>query len=411
MIDLAWKQSIRPILLRHYPHLTEAQLREAHAYAYGGCVIQDLGYYPFGNVFFSDLTHYVRAGDFVSSLLRNAHNANELAFAIGALSHYVGDTIGHARAVNQSVAVEFPGLEKKYGPVVNYAEGEHQHVRTEFAFDINQMSKHRLAPAAYLEHVGLEVSAKLIQKAVWETYGLDSRKMLGDKQTVLRSYRKSVRSLIPEVAHAEIVLHQKSFPADIPSDSFDELRNELIQAATDNDWEQYRKTPGFKTHVFAGVIFILPKVGPLSMLAIRGPQTQTEAMYIESLDESMTALRHLLTSYSTIPTNIPNRDLDTGAKVRPGGYRLTDETYAKLLATLTRPPAQPIPFSLKRDILDYYSDPSAPITTKKNERKWAAVESQLKVLAAMPTTEDPSQVLSDMDETAPAQQGTPSGGS
>ena len=90
LIDLAWNHSIRPLLLQRYPGTTEIGLREAHAYAYGGCLIQDLGYYPFGETLFSDLTHYVRSGDFVLALLRDAQSVNELAFAIGALSHYVG---------------------------------------------------------------------------------------------------------------------------------------------------------------------------------------------------------------------------------------------------------------------------------------------------------------------------------
>lgn len=83
LIDLTWKQSIVPLLLSHYPNLTTAQLNEARAYAYGGCVIQDIGYYPFGDLSYSNLTHYVRSGDFVVNLLRNAQNADELAFAVG----------------------------------------------------------------------------------------------------------------------------------------------------------------------------------------------------------------------------------------------------------------------------------------------------------------------------------------
>jgi hypothetical protein len=363
-------------------------------------VIQDLGYYPYGNAFFSDLTHYVRAGDFVASLLRNAHNANELAFAIGALSHYVGDNIGHSDAVNHSVAIEFPKLAEKYGPSVNYAEGKHQHVRTEFAFDIDQLSKRHLAPAGYLEHIGIKVPATLVQKAFWETYGLDAHKMIGDKKVVVRGYRKSVRSFVPEIARAEAVLHKESFPADPSSEASNQLQKDISLASSINGWEPYRKSAGFKTHVFAGVIFILPKVGPLSMLAIRGPQPQTEALYIDSINQSVGMLRELLASYRTIPKHVPNRDLDTGAPVKPGGYPLTDETYAQLLETLTRTPTRAIPFSLKRDILSYYSDPEAPITTKKNQKKWAALQSQLKVLTNMPTSEDPSQILDGMEMPA-----------
>lgn len=116
LIDIAWNRSIRPLLLQRFPGSTEAQLRRAHAYAYGGCAIQDMGYYPFGHAFFSDLTHYVRTGDFIDALFRNAHTVNEYAFALGALSHYIADNIGHQNAINLSTPVEFPGLEKKVWP-------------------------------------------------------------------------------------------------------------------------------------------------------------------------------------------------------------------------------------------------------------------------------------------------------
>src|SRR6202044_895710 len=248
-----------------YPTLTEAQLQEAHAYAYGGCAIQDFGYYPFGNGFFSDLTHYVRSGDFVINLLRNAHTADELAFAIGSLSHYIGDTVGHSTAVNLSVPVEFPKLEKQYGPSVNYAENPHAHVQTEFAFDINQLSKRRFAPSAYLKYVGLEVPRPLLRKAFFETYGLNLPDIIGTKETSIRIYRSGVRSFIPNIARAETILHKKNFPGDEPTTDFDDMAKELRQASDDNNWEAYRKNPGFTSHLYAGFIFILPKVGTLKM--------------------------------------------------------------------------------------------------------------------------------------------------
>src|SRR5215471_15619942 len=108
LIDLVWGDSIRPLLIQRYPRITEAELVRAHSYAYGGCTIQDLGYYPFASAFFSDLTHYVRSGDFVAALVRDASNADELAFAVGALSHYIGDVYGHSEAVNLSVGQTFP---------------------------------------------------------------------------------------------------------------------------------------------------------------------------------------------------------------------------------------------------------------------------------------------------------------
>jgi hypothetical protein len=394
IIDLAWKESIVPLLLEKYPGLTDAQLREAHAYAYGGCVIQDIGYYPFGNSFFSDLTHYVRTGDFVASLLRNAHTADELAFAIGALSHYVGDTIAHGDVVNLSVGIEFPELAMKHGPVVYYAEGKSQHVRTEFAFDVDQLTKHRVPPSAYLSHIGLNISKELIKKAFWETYGLNSTELLGRKEIALRSYRRSTRWFIPRIADGVAVLHKKSFPDDPQSPDIVRLQAEVAKASLENGWEPYRGHPGVGTHLFAGFIFIVPKFGPLSMVSIRGPQPLTELLFIQSINHSVDSLKDLLANYYTIPANVPNRDLDTGAKVRPGYYPLTDQTHAELVAKLTRTPQQPIPYSLKREILDYYSDPTAPISTKNNPQRWALLQDQLKILAAMPTSEDPPAFLS-----------------
>jgi Zinc dependent phospholipase C len=392
LIDLTWKQSIRPLLLARFPNLTEAQIKEAHAYAYGGCAIQDLGYYPFGNAFLSDLTHYVRPGDFVLSLIRNAHTADELAFAIGALSHYIGDTIGHAQAINEAVAIEFPKLGEKYGPVVTYEQGEHAHVRTEFAFDVNEISKHHFAPSAYLKHVGLAVPIPLLRLAFFQTYGIDLYQIIGHRKPLLRGYEFAVRRFLPRIAYAEVVLHRNGFPPDTSSEALDKLNKDLAQSDFENGWDQYRKKAGLGTHLLAGVIFILPRIGPLSDAAIRGPNAQTQELYVQSLNRSTAVLRHVLANFNYVTSYVPNRDLDTGAKVKPGAYRLTDETYANLLATVTRNPTQPVPSGLKQNIADYYADPAAPICTKKKPQKWASVQAELELLKTVPTTQEPPSV-------------------
>ena len=385
IIDIAWKNSIVPVILKHFPNLTDAQLNEAHAYAYGGSAIQDFGYYPFGNAFFSNLTHYVRSGDFVLSLIRNSQTADDLAFAIGALSHYIGDTIGHSYATNQAVSIEFPKLARQYGPTVNYAEGPHQHVQTEFAFDINQLSKGRFAPSHYLGHVGLEIPRPLLHTAFYETYGLNLPDIIGSKETSLRTYRRGVRSFIPDIARAETILHKKSFPTDTPSDDLTQLKTELLQISNEDNWQQYKQKPGFTSHLYAGFIYIVPKVGAMKMLSIRGPEPQTEELYIHSMSRSVRVLLLVMANYDRIDHYISNRDLDTGANVKPGGYPLTDKTYAKLLAELTKHPTRPIPIQLKHDIQAYYADPLAPITTKKNATQWAAVQANLKTLETMKT--------------------------
>ena len=386
LIDLTWKHTVKPFLSHRFPRATDAELEHAHAYAYGGCAIQDLGYYPFGHKFFSDLTHYVRSGDFIRNLFRDAKNPDELAFAIGALSHYVGDSLGHSVAVNPAVAIEFPKLEKQYGPSVAYDQNPHAHIRTEFAFDIGQISKHRLAPAAYLRYVGLKVPTALLARAFFDTYGLDFEEVLGERRPVVRGYRFAVRSFIPRIAYAETVLHRHSFQPDTPNAAFQVFQRHLAEADFEKGWNQYRKQPGIETHLLAWVIWILPKIGPLSVLAIRGPVPETEQRYLESVNASTETLQQLLQHWDTVSQSLPNRDLDTGKLVRPGQYRLTDRTYAKLLNALTKHAAKDPPEDLKQDILHYYADPEAPISTKSDPAKWARIQKQLTVLQQMPSS-------------------------
>ena len=400
LIDLTWKVSIVPLLRDRFPGITNAQLAEAHSYAYGGCAIQDIGYYPFGNGFFSDLTHYVRSGDFVDSLLRNAKSPDEVAFAIGALSHYLGDSIGHSEATNPSVASQFPSLARKFHTAaVTYEENPHDHVRVEFAFDVNEIAKRRFAPHKYLDHVGLNVATSLLAKAFFETYGLELNKTERVERTNLFGYRFSVRNFLPHIAYAETLLHRSSFPGDLPSPELAKLEADLQQAGKDNLWEQYRSHAGIGTYTLAGLITIMPPVGALADLRLRGPDEDAETRYVRSVNNAVASFRAALERlHHPVPavgppprrqTTFPNLDLDTGALVRPGSYRLTDETYAKLLKTLTAEPQRPIPIGLQEDILAYYANPSAPIFTKRHPAKWAAIQAELPMLRTMPTVAQP----------------------
>ena len=437
LIDLAWQKSIVPLLLSHYPNLTPAGLDQARAYAYGGCVIQDIGYYPFGDLSFSNLTHYVRSGDFVVNLFRNATNADELAFAVGALSHYIGDSEGHPLATNIAVPLEFPSLAEEYGPVVSYGEGKHQHVRTEFAFDINEIAHHRMAPIHYLRHIGLGVSMRQLALAYYQTYGLteDFSQHRGRRINV-GAYRFAVRGFIPRIAYAITLLHRKVEPADPNTPEVLALRREVAATAALNNWDFYRRRAGIGTYALAGLIFILPKVGPLSLLAVKGPTAKTEAEYVHSVTLSEAALQHMLARFTppakdpaagadppplhTLTVDrlagpnerrraldprhpLPNRDLDTGLVVKPGGYPLTDSTYAGLLHRLTREPEHPIPPGIKEDILGFYSNLNLPITTKKDPGKWEQVQADLATLKKMPTSPEPEPYPTYGDQSDSAQ--------
>lgn len=392
MIDIAWESSIKPVLLSRYPNATPDQLRVARAYAYGGSTIQDAGYYPFGHALFSDLTHYVRTGDFISNLVRESRNINELAFSLGALSHYVGDTVGHRYAVNISVPQEFHGLQQKYGPVVTYEESPHAHVRTEFAFDVDQLSHGRFAPSGYLRRVGFRVPHQLLQRAFWDTYGLTLHSILGDEFAAFRSYTSAVREILPRVAYAEGLLHKGSFPPDQDIPAFHEFDQRLKETDARNHWERYRKRkPSMVTRFVAVLIFITPKLGPLSDLAIRGPKPDTEEDYVESVNRATAEYDKLLGELAQKGQgtfSVPDLDLDTGFPTRPGTYRLTDQTYANLLARVTTDDARP-PAGLRQNILAFYSNPNAPIVTKRHARKWQKVQRELAVLRADPPTPVP----------------------
>jgi len=394
LIDQAWNTVIVPILLNRYPSLTTEQLRKAHAYAYGGCVIQDFGYYPFANGFFSNLTHYVRAGDFVQSLFQNAHTANELAFAIGALSHYVGDSIGHSQATNPSVATTFPKLGAKYGSSVNYAQGKHQHSQVEWAFDVNAAAKLRLAPAAYVHYIGLEVPREQLAAAFYRTYGIPLREIVNGPLPAMKTFRFGARSFLPNFTYAEALLHKGRFPADAVGPELDQYERQIAQLPKDEGWDQFRGKPGIRIHLLAGLIAILPKIGMLKMLAIKGPTVETEQAYLASVNLSTAALaislRRLMGTQSDM--ELADRDLDTGQRVVPGGYPLTDKTYAQLLARITKVPTEEIPAGLKQDVIAYYADPEAPISTKKKPKDWAALQKQLLVLIGMKTLSEDRRV-------------------
>ncbi len=426
IIDLTWDDAIEPLLLSRFPNSTPAQLEQARAFAYGGCVIQDIGYYPFGEISFSNLTHYVRSGDFVVNLFRNAKDVNELAFAVGALSHYIGDSIGHPLATNVAVPIEFPKLRKRFGNKVNYAQGKQQHVQVEFAFDIYEAARHREAPLSYLRHIGLEVPVRQLSLAYYQTYGI-SEDFSGSRgrRVNVGAYRFAVRTFIPRISEALVLLHRKSEPADVNTPEAVALRAEILAMDKANNWPHYRRKEGIGLWTLAAILWVVPKVGPLKLAAVKGPTPQAEADYQHSLALSIGAMRRVLRrftppdkrrpapqlpgidtgngqefrdlvmsgqarSVSDLKTDrrhpLTNRELDTGDVVKPGGYPMTDQAYADLLRTLAAQPNMTIPAGIKEDIEAYYSNLDAPITTKKDPERWAQLQKDLAILKSMPTS-------------------------
>ena len=380
LIDLTWNDSIRPLLLERYPGTTESGLREAHSFAYGGCLIQDLGYYPFSKALFSDISHYVRTGDFVLALLRDAQNVNDFAFAIGALSHYVGDTVGHPQAVNPSTGIAFPDLEKKYGRQVTFEDDPVAHVRTEFGFDVAQIAFYRYAPHEYRKQIGFRVSRAVLERAYYETYGLTMRSILGPARSAVASYRTAVGRTIPLFVMAVIVNVGDHLPPDPPDPPLQQLLADISQTDYAKYWSRYHHRPTLEDHVLGAIVRVLPKIGDLKMLAVKPPSEQTEDLFVKSLNLALSQFRNLLADLLKNPSSelaLANRDLDTGARARPGTYELADRTYAQLLHKLMEKPGRPVPRGLRDDILAYYADPTAPIGAKRHRKAWSRVIAEL----------------------------------
>lgn len=400
LIDLAWNDSVRPMLLARFPGATEEQLREAHAYAYGGASIQDMGYYPFGKEFFSNLTHYVRTGDFIAWLFRNSRTIDEYAFAIGALSHYVGDSIGHAEVVNPATAVEFPKLRHKFGNVVTYDESPHGHIRTEFAFDIKELGDGDFAPPAYLRYIGFMVPRKFLEQAFINTYGFDIHEVLGRAHPALRSYRTSVRSIIPAFAEAEVVLHRHQFPPHPDDEAYRKFAERVARTNYERHWKHTQRGPGVKAHLLAVLVWIVPKIGSASDLAIKIPNATTEEWYLRGVNNTVDQFHAILQKVAADfgrGVRLANIDLDTGDHVKRGDYPLADHTYAQLLARITSNPDRTVPADLKQNILDYFAG-LAP-----SNEEGQHLMAQLNVLKGMKTGDGLDLPDAGAKGTAPAQ--------
>jgi hypothetical protein len=383
IIDAAWNDGIRPVLLQRFPNATPEELQQAFAYAYGGAIIQDMGYYPFGSRFFSDLTHYVRSGDFVLALIAESQDLNEYAFALGALSHYAADTEGHPLATNLSVALMYPKLAKKYGPVVTYDQKPSAHAQVEFGFDVDQVAEGNYAPHAYHDFIGFEVSKPVLERAFARTYCVNLSSVFLSVDLAIGSYRHAVSSVIPRTT--KVAWHMKRH--EIQNSHPNEVRKEFIYNVSHSeyrtDWGTVYEKPGISARMKAFFWRLVPKVGPFSTMAFHPPTPAVEQMYMHSFNETLEHYRGMLLAQREGRLELPNENLDTGELTKPTVYPFSDEAYAKLLAKVTR---KPVSDALRSDILLYYLDLGSPFATKKDPKTWQDVLDELAKLKALPAT-------------------------
>jgi hypothetical protein len=381
VIDSAWDTDIKAVLLQRFPHATPDQLRHAHGYAYGGAIIQDLGYYPHGSVFFSDLAHYVRSGDFVLALLRDARESNDIndyAFALGALSHYAADSWGHPLATNRAVPLLYPKLKKKYGDSITYEENPLAHVKTEFGFDVLEIAQERYAPDSYHDFIGFQVATPLLERAFQETYGLPLKAVLPNEDKAMGSYRRAVSKQIPEATRIAWTLKKNEIQKDAPGITRKKFLYNLSRASYEKEWGRSYQQPTVGEKFLALLYKLIPNFGPLRVLELRTPTPQTEKMFEQSFNATLDRYRAFLSAEEGDHLELVNDNFDTGALTGPGVYRMNDDAQAKLLAMLAEQRFAGTSSALREELLRFFSEPDA----ERNVKDWATMQVLIEQLKA-----------------------------
>src|SRR5579863_10739001 len=396
VVDLAWKDNLLPMLVQRFPDSTADDLRKAHAFAYGGSLLQDMGYYPFGNKFFSDLTHYVRSGDFIVNLINESSTLDEYAFALGAFAHYSADNMGHP-TVNKAVALEFPDLRKKYGDEVTYEENPKAHIRTEFGFDVTQVAKNRYTSDRYHDFVGFEISKPVLERAFQDTYGIPLSDVISNEDLAIGTFRRAISRILPEMTRVALLARKKEIVTETPNFNSRKFRYYLSRANYNREWGKGYRRPGTGTRILAFFLRFMPKVGPFKALDFKIPTQKTEDLYIASVDHTIENYKGLLAEVQKKDLALTNTDFDTGRMTHAGEYGLTDNAYAHLLDRLAQKNFDQISPELREDILAFYGDPNAPLSTKRNTAAWEKTQGELQRLKAFDPKQAPTPQISQID--------------
>jgi hypothetical protein len=391
IIDSLWDVSLQKLLLKRFPGATPEDLALAHSYAYGGCIVQDMGYYPFNKKFFSDLTHYVRTGDFVTALVTESSDINEYAFALGALAHYAADNSGHRIGTNAAVPILYPELRQKFGKSVTYWDSPLSHVRTEFGFDVLQVAQGRYAPDSYHNFIGFRVSKPVLERAFHDTYGLEIKDVYGNLDLALGSFRYSVGRIIPEMTRVAWKLKGDTLIKETPGVTRKKFLYTLSRASYHKDWADSYQRPGVGTRFLEFLVRIMPKVGPFRSLAFRAPTPAVEKLFMASFLATVDSYKNFLAEVDTGRLHLVNENLDTGQPSSSVSYVGSDLAYDKLVNTLAAHHFSGLTTELKTDILAYYANRKEPTITptKKHVRDEDHLAEHLEGLRSQPATPAP----------------------
>jgi hypothetical protein len=363
IIDASWDHLLLPLLKQKFPVATAEELKTAHAYAYGGAVIPDMGYYPFGSKLFTNLLHYIRSGDFVEAILSEAQNLNEYAFALGVLCHYSADNYGHKLGVNVCVPIIYPKMKKKFGDVVTYDKNHISHLRTEFAFDVLQTARGNYGSEAYHDFIGFQVAKPVLERAFLKTYGLDVNDLFGDFSRTVGTFRWIVNSFFPTITKAAWSTRTNEIRKTSPDAK---ARNFNYRMRRKNYMHQFgNEKPRFLVQVLSAFIEILPKIGPLRVLNFKVPEADAENLFIKSFDTTVSDYSNNIAQLQHGNIKLSNINFDTGEKTVPTEYDLADKSYGEWLLKLQDKNFETISPAIKQNILNFYDDSKAGLLTEQ----------------------------------------------
>jgi len=355
VIDAAWDKSLKPLLLAKYPNSTDEDLKKAHAYAYGGCLVPDMGYMPFGDPYFTNLLHYVRTGDFVMELINDSQNLDQYAFALGVLSHYLADEYGHSLATNKTVPLLYPKLEKKFGPVITYGDDHTSHTRTELAYDVLQTAKGNYASTAYHDFIGFSIDSALLATAFQNVYGESLKEMFPKYSATVATFRWGVRDLFPAMTERAWHLKKSDIRKDNAGMTREKFRYRMNRRMFQNEFGSDYKRPKFSARFLAFIIRISPKIGPLKKLKFIYPGPEGEKLFAMSMDSTLYHYRLDLQLVSDNKLKLSNMDYDTGRPTTMYEYKLTNETYKDWILKLQKDDFKETSPDMRGNILSFYS--------------------------------------------------------
>lgn len=394
IIDATWKSTLMPLLKQKYPDATREQMLMAHSYAYGGAIVADMGYMPFGNGFFTDLVHYVRSGDFVQALIADAQNLNEYAFALGALSHYMADKYGHSLSTNLNVPIIYPKLQKKFGDVVTYDDDHTSHSRMEFAYDVLQIGQNGYTSEGYHDFIGFNISVPVLEKAFYETYGRKLGSIFSNINSSINTMRWGVRNLFPVLTKSAYKANQTDIEKMHPGITARKFQYKMSKRSFNLEFGKERKEPKFFAKVAVFFIKILPKIGPLKTLKFKSPGEQGQKLFAISFETILKNYKEALGQVGTNQLILPDIDFDTGNPTKLGEYRLADNTYAKLLEELEEQQYKNVTPELQKSIVDFYNTADTTQIAAKDLKKWAKTSVRIKELTQLkPVAQDTLQSL------------------